>query len=409
MRAYERLLEYVKVKTPSSEENMETPSSSYQFELAERLVGEMKELGIEDAAVDGKCYVYGTIPATEGYENSPSLGFIAHMDTVSDSCENEIHPIITENYDGGEITLGTSGLILNPKEFPHLAELKGRTLITSDGTTILGADDKAGIAEILTMIERIQTEKLPHGTICVAFTPDEEIGMGAEHFDLEQFGAEYAYTLDGDSEGEIQYENFNACKAEFEVKGFNVHPGEGKDTMINASLVAMEINNCLPSMETPRGTEDYEGFYHLIKINGSCERAELVYIVRDHDADKFAQKQQKLKEIADVMNQKYGEGTVDLQIKEQYRNMAEKIRPCYHLIENAKKACENVGIVPKIQPIRGGTDGARLSFMGLPCPNLGTGGYAFHGPYEHITVEGMDKSVEILMELVKIYGIIKKE
>ena len=409
MKAWERLINYVTVRTPSDEESETVPSSVCQFDLARKLEKEMKELGLTEVVLDDKCYLYGKLPATEGKENIPAIGFIAHMDTVSDFCDHEIHPIITENYDGGELTLGTSGLILNPKEFPHLAELKGRTLITSDGTTILGADDKAGIAEILTMIERIQTEKLPHGTICVAFTPDEEIGMGAEHFDLEQFGAEYAYTLDGDSEGEIQYENFNACKAEFEIRGFNVHPGEGKDTMINASLVAMEINNCLPSMETPRGTEDYEGFYHLIKINGSCERAELVYIVRDHDADKFAQKQQKLKEIADAMNQKYGEGTVDLQIKEQYRNMAEKIRPCYHLIENAKKACENMGIVPKIQPIRGGTDGARLSFMGLPCPNLGTGGYAFHGPYEHITVEGMDKSVEILMELVKIYGIIKKE
>ena len=409
MKAWERLINYVTVRTPSDEESETVPSSVCQFDLARKLEKEMKELGLTEVVLDDKCYLYGKLPATEGKKEIPALGFIAHMDTVSDFCDHEIRPMVTKNYDGGDLVLGTSGLVLSPKEFPHLTGLKGRTLLTSDGTTILGADDKAGIAEILTMIERIQTEKLPHGTICVAFTPDEEIGMGAEHFDLEQFGAEYAYTLDGDSEGEIQYENFNACKAEFEIRGFNVHPGEGKDTMINASLVAMEINSCLPSMETPRGTEDYEGFYHLIKISGSCERAELIYIVRDHDADKFAQKQQKLKEIADVMNQKYGEGTVDLQIREQYRNMAEKIRPCYHLIENAKKACENVGIAPKVQPIRGGTDGARLSFMGLPCPNLGTGGYAFHGPYEHITVEGMDKSVEILMELVKIYGIIKKE
>ena len=369
MRAYERLLEYVKVKTPSSEENMETPSSSCQFELAERLVEEMKELGIEDAAVDGKCYVYGTILATEGYENSPSLGFIAHMDTVSEFTENPIHPVLHENYDGQNLVFDEGGRVLDTVLFPHLKNLKGRTLITSD----------------------------------------EEIGRGADHFDVEGFAADFAYTVDGGAEGEIEYENFNACEAVFKIQGVNVHPGSAKGIMVNAGAVGCEIQMMLPVEETPEQTEGYEGFYHLIKISGSCERAELIYIVRDHDADKFAQKQQKLKEIADAMNQKYGEGTVDLQIKEQYRNMAEKIRPCYHLIENAKKACENVGIVPKIQPIRGGTDGARLSFMGLPCPNLGTGGYAFHGPYEHITVEGMDKSVEILMELVKIYGIIKKE
>ena len=350
MRAYERLLEYVKVKTPSSEENMETPSSSCQFELAERLV--------------------------EGYENSPSLGFIAHMDTVSEFTENPIHPVLHENYDGQNLVFDEGGRVLDTVLFPHLKNLKGRTLITSDGTTILGADDKAGIAEIMTMAEYVLRSDVPHGKICLAFTPDE---------------------------------NFNACEAVFKIQGVNVHPGSAKGIMVNAGAVGCEIQMMLPQEETPEQTEGYEGFYHLIKISGSCERAELIYIVRDHDADKFAQKQQKLKEIADAMNQKYGEGTVDLQIKEQYRNMAEKIRPCYHLIENAKKACENVGIVPKIQPIRGGTDGARLSFMGLPCPNLGTGGYAFHGPYEHITVEGMDKSVEILMELVKIYGIIKKE
>lgn len=404
MRAYERLLEYVKIKTPSDENSDSTPSSSCQFELAERLVEEMKELGIENAEVDSKCYVYGTIPATEGYEKCPGLGFIAHMDTVAEFTEHEIHPVLHKNYDGNSLTFDEGGRMLDTALFPHLKKLAGRTLITGDGTTILGADDKAGIAEIMTMAEQILQNDIPHGKICIAFTPDEEIGRGADAFDVKRFGADFAYTVDGGAEGEIEYENFNACEAVFEVRGVNVHPGSAKGIMINAAAVACEIQMMLPQEETPEQTEGYEGFYHLIRLNGSCEKAELVYIVRDHDADKFAQKQQKLKEIVTAMNHKYGEDTVRLQIREQYRNMAEKIRPCFHLIENAKKACEQVGVVPKVQPIRGGTDGARLSFMGLPCPNLGTGGYAFHGPYEHITAEGMDKSTAILVELVKQYS-----
>lgn len=404
MRAYERLLEYVKIKTPSDETNDSTPSSTCQFELAERLVEEMKELGIEDAAVDSKCYVYGTIPATEGYEKCPGLGFIAHMDTVAEFTEHEIHPVLHKNYDGNSLTFDEGGRMLDTALFPHLKKLAGRTLITGDGTTILGADDKAGIAEIMTMAEQILQNNMPHGKLCIAFTPDEEIGRGADAFDVERFGADFAYTVDGGAEGEIEYENFNACEAAFEIRGVNVHPGSAKGIMINAAAVACEIQMMLPQEETPEQTEGYEGFYHLIRLNGSCEKAELVYIVRDHDADKFEQKKQKLAEIAASMNQKYGADTVKLQIKEQYRNMAEKIRPCFHLIEHAKKACENVGVAPKVQPIRGGTDGARLSFMGLPCPNLGTGGYAFHGPYEHITAEGMDKSTAILVELVKQYS-----
>ena len=409
MKAYERLLNYVKVPTPSNEKSGTHPSSECQRVLADQLAEEMKALGVSDVRVEDKCYVYGKIPATKGYEGKTKLGFIAHMDTVSDFADHAVNPIVHENYDGKDLKLADSGRTLEVSVFPHLPSLAGRTLITSDGTTVLGADDKAGVAEIMTLAEALLAGEIPHGPISIGFTPDEEIGEGPDFFDVPGFDAEFAYTVDGGAEGEIEYENFNACEAVFKIQGVNVHPGSAKGIMINAGAVGCEIQMMLPQEETPEQTEGYEGFYHLIKINGSCERAELVYIVRDHDADKFAQKQQKLKEIADAMNQKYGEGTVDLQIKEQYRNMAEKIRPCYHLIENAKKACENMGIVPKIQPIRGGTDGARLSFMGLPCPNLGTGGYAFHGPYEHITVEGMDKSVEILMELVKIYGIIKKE
>ena len=302
------------------------------------------------------------------------------------------------------LALGNSGLVLDPKVFPHLSSLKGRTLITSDGTTILGADDKAGIAEILTMVDRLISENIPHGPISVAFTPDEEIGSGAEYFDIERFGAQFAYTLDGDTEGEIQFENFNACKADFEITGFNVHPGSSKDTMINACLVAMEINSALPSMETPRNTEDYEGFYHLIDMKGNVSHATLHYIVRDHDKNLFEAKKQSLRLIEKNMNEKWGEGCVTLTITNQYQNMSEIIKDCPHLIENAKKACEKTGVAPLVLPIRGGTDGCQLSFRGLPCPNLGTGGHAYHGPYEHITVEGMNLSVDVIVELVKLYS-----
>lgn len=404
MNAHERLLNYVVVRTPSDENSETVPSSTCQFDLARILEKEMKELGLTDVQLDESCYLYGKLPATPGYENKDSIGFIAHMDTVSDFCDGDIHPVITENYNGEDLVLGDSGRILSVQNFPHLKELKGRTLITTDGTTVLGADDKAGIAEILTMVERLQKENIPHGPICVAFTPDEEIGTGASHFNVEQFGAKYAYTLDGDTEGEIQYENFNACKAVFDITGFNVHPGSSKDTMINASLVAMEINQMLPGMETPRGTEDYEGFYHLMSMSGEVASAQLNYIVRDHSADFFEARKNTLRLIEKNLNEKWGEGTVKLTITEQYKNMAEIIDGCMHLIDNAKKACELAGVTPLVLPIRGGTDGCQLSYMGLPCPNLGTGGHAYHGPYEHITIEGMDKSVDVIIELVKLYA-----
>ena len=326
------------------------------------------------------------------------------MDTVADFCDHDIVPVLTENYSGEAMEIGKSGLILSPETFPHLASLKGRTLITSDGTTVLGADDKAGIAEILTMIERVQAENIPHGKLCVAFTPDEEIGTGAAHFNVEEFGADYGYTMDGDTEGEIQYENFNACKACFDIKGFSVHPGSSKDTMINASLVAIEINNMLPGCETPRGTEEYEGFYHLVSMSGECGSAQLNYFVRDHSKELFEARKRTLQLIEKDLNEKWGEGTVTLTITDQYKNMAEIIAGCMHLIDNAKAACEAADVTPLIIPIRGGTDGCQLSFKGLPCPNLGTGGHAYHGPYEHITVEGMDKSVDVMMELVKLYA-----
>lgn len=404
MKAYERLLKYVVVRTPSDENSETVPSSQCQFDLAKILEAEMKELGLKDVHLDDQCYLYGNLPATAGYEDKPAIGFIAHMDTVADFCDHDIVPVLTENYSGEAMEIAESGLILSPETFPHLASLKGRTLITSDGTTVLGADDKAGIAEILTMIERVQKENVPHGKLCVAFTPDEEIGTGASHFNVKEFGADYAYTMDGDTEGEIQYENFNACKACFDIKGFNVHPGSSKDTMINASLVAIEINNMLPGCETPRGTEEYERFYHLVSMSGECASAQLNYIVRDHDKNLFEARKKTLSLIAKDLNEKWGEGTVTLTITEQYKNMAEIIAGCMHLIDNAKIACEAADVTPLVIPIRGGTDGCQLSFKGLPCPNLGTGGHAYHGPYEHITVEGMDKSVDVMMELVKLYA-----
>ena len=404
MRAYERFLTYAAIRTPSDENSTTSPSSKCQFELADLLKDEMLAIGIADAHVTEYCYVYGTIPATPGLESKPKIGFIAHMDTVSDYCDHDIKPIVHENYDGGDLALGTSGRTLSVKDFPHLPSLKGRTLITTDGTTVLGADDKAGIAEIMTMAERLIKENIPHGTICIAFTPDEEVGAGTAHFDVEKLGADFAYTLDGDSEGEIQYENFNACKADFEITGFGVHTGSSKDTMINACLVAMEINQMLPGCETPRGTEDYEGFFHLTNMSGDVTSAELHYIIRDHDKDYFEMRKNTLRLIEKDLNAKWGEGTVKLTITEQYKNMSEIIAGCMHLIENAKQACVNANVAPQILPIRGGTDGCQLSFKGLPCPNLGTGGHAYHGPYEHITVEGMDQATDIVLELVKIYA-----
>ena len=403
MKAYERLLSYVKVFTPSSEATGTSPSTQYQFDLARLLVQELKKLGVEDADVDEHCYVYGHIPATKGYESRKKLGFIAHMDTVSDFCDHPVNPVVTPDYDGGDLTLGTSGRILSPKMFPHLSSLKGRTLITSDGTTILGADDKAGIAEIMTMIEHLNNANIAHGQISVAFTPDEEIGMGADNFDVKKFDADYAYTLDGDTEGEIQFENFNAGRAVVEFTGVNVHPGSSKDTMVNAALVAMEFNSMLPAADTPRNTEDYEGFFHLDAINGNVSTAMLDYIIRDHDAASYDYRVKMMEHITKILNEKWGEGTVKLTITEQYRNMKEIINACMELIDCATAACKECGIPALITPIRGGTDGARLSFMGLPCPNLGTGGHAFHGPYEHITVEGMDIAVEVGLKIIKLF------
>lgn len=404
MRAYERFLNYVKIHTTSDENSNTTPSTRRQFDLAEILAEEMKKLGVKDVRVDENCYVYGAIPATPGYEDKPAIGLIAHLDTAPDFCGEHVNPQIYRNYNGEDVTLGDSGKVLSVKTFPHLKELKGRTLITTDGTTLLGADDKAGIAEIMTVAEELLKGTMPHGKICIAFTPDEEVGSGADKLDIPAFGAQYAYTADGGCENEIVYENFNASEAVFKIRGFNIHPGEARNKMINAALVGMEINSMLPNLETPAHTELYEGFFHLCEMEGTVENATLQYIIRDHSAASFEARENTLRHIETIMNEKYGQGTVKLEIHEQYRNMIEKVAPCMQLVDYAKDAIRELGMEPNTDPIRGGTDGAQLSFRGLPCPNLGTGGYAFHGPYEHITAEGMDTAVHVMLGILKRFA-----
>ena len=408
MDAVNRFLQYVKIATQSDGSNDRTPSSEIQRDLGTKLADELIRIGAENVVCDEFCYVYGFFPATPGFENAPALGFIAHMDTAPDFNGFNVNPRIVENYDGGDIKLGESGRVLSPKNFPHLESKKGKTLIVTDGTSLLGGDDKAGAAEILTAVDELIKSGAPHGKICVAFTPDEEIGRGADKFDVERFVAKYAYTVDGGDVTEMEYETFNAAAAVFEVHGFNVHPGASKDTMINASLVAMEIDSMLPPKETPRDTTGYEGFFHLCSMEGNVEKARLEYIVRDHSDEKFELRKALLKVIEAKINQKYGEGTVVLIVRDQYRNMEQVIRGEFHLVENALAAMRETGLEAKTQPVRGGTDGSRLSFMGLPCPNLGTGVYAMHGPYEHAVVEEMLASVEVIKKLIGKYSVFGK-
>ena len=403
MRAYERLLRYVKIYTTSDPDSTSHPTTARQFDLAGILETELKELGLADAHVDEHGYVYATLPATPGYEAAKGLGFIAHMDTAPDASGENVKPQIHENYDGGDVVLPGTGAVLSPRQFPFLSGLRGQTLITTDGTTLLGADDKAGIAEIMTMLETLRQENRPHGKLCIAFTPDEEVGQGADLFDVEGFGAAYAYTVDGDVAGEISYENFNAAAAFVTVKGFSVHPGSAKNAMINAQNVAIEFHNALPAFERPETTENREGFYHLCSMEGDVSGAKLGYIIRDHSAANFNCRKETMRHIAAILNEKYGEGTVTLEIRDSYFNMIEKIEPHFHLVENARKAIRAAGLEPVEPPVRGGTDGASLSFKGLPCPNLGTGGFNYHGPCEGITVEAMDKATEILLNLADIY------
>ena len=402
MRVEERLLKYVSYWTTSDEECRQIPSSERQFELGKVLEQELRDLGLEKVTLTDHCYVYGLLPATKGYADKPAVGFISHMDTAPDFSGKDVKPQIIPDYDGNDVLLKGSGTYLKVSNFPTLKTLKGRTLITTDGTTLLGADDKAGVAEIMTAVEQIITEKIPHGDIWIGFTPDEEVGSGADLFDLDYFKAKFAYTVDGDYEGEVAYENFNAASASFEIKGVNVHPGEAKDIMINAALAGCEIASLLPENETPAHTEGREGFYHLTEFSGDIAHAKVNYIVRDHDKATFEKRLDTLRGIEKKMNEKYHADTVKLNIQHSYSNMLEVIEKNEYVVAIAKKAIKNVGLEPVSRPVRGGTDGARLSFMGLPCPNLGTGGYGFHGPFEHISVEGMDTAVSVIKEIVKI-------
>lgn len=407
MTLLERFIEYCKIWTTSDErvENR-TPSTERQFDLARVLEAQLKELGAQDVVLDEYCYVYAKLPATPGCEKAPALGFVAHMDTA-EFCGENVKPRILENYDGGPV-LYDNGLVLDPREHTHLPGFAGRTLIVTSGDTLLGADDKAGVAEIMELCRRLLEEPRPHGPVCIAFCPDEEIGGGTRMFNIPQFGADFAYTVDGGMEGEINWECFNAAAAHIDIVGKSIHPGEAKDKMVNAAVLATEINLMLPRAARPEHTEGYEGFFGLMHMEGSVEKASLDYIVRDHDPAKFDEKQDCLRHIVKTVNERCGEGTATLSLKEQYRNMREALAGCGHLIENAQKAAELAGVTPFVEAIRGGTDGAQLSYKGLPCPNLGTGGFCFHGPLEHISLEGMEKVVKILENLVDIYAKVEK-
>ncbi len=404
VRAYERLLRYAVINSTSHEDLEGTPTGEGEFELARLLATEMEALGMTDVFVDEHAYTYGFLPPTPGYELKKAIGFIAHLDTVDDCGGTDTHPQVIKNYDGNPIPLGTSGRILDPQAFPHLKECLGKTILTTDGTSVLGADDKAGIAEIMTLCQRLINDGIPHGKICVCFTPDEEIGHGAALLDLEKFGADLAYTVDGSVPGEIEYETFNAAAARLTAHGISVHPGDARGKMINAMKVIMEANAMLPDQEVPERTQDREGFYHLTGARGSVSEASADYILRDHDAAKIAERKQKMQEIARALNEKYGDGTVTCVIKDQYRNMAEVMADYPEVIDAARKAIQASGLTPSSRPVRGGTDGAQLSFRGLPCPNLGTGGYAYHGFYEYAVAEEMDRCVEILLQLVREYA-----
>lgn len=396
MNVEDRLLNYVRFWTTSDETNTQIPSSEREFELGHALMLELKQMGLSNVTLTDHCYVYALLPATPGMESKKAIGFIAHMDTAPDFSGKDVKPQIIPDYDGNDVLLKGNNTWLRVSDFPHFSNLKGRTLITTDGTTLLGADDKAGIAEILTAVEELISDGTPHGDIWIGITPDEEVGAGADLFDLNLFGADYAYTVDGDYEGEVAYENFNAACAIFHIRGVNVHPGEAKNIMVNASLIGCEIVSRLPETEIPALTEGREGFYHLTDMSGNVAHAQLSLIVRDHDKDIFESRLNLLRTLEVEMNQKYGAGTVELEIIHSYENMISVIEQQMYIVDLARNAISSAGLIPISRPVRGGTDGARLSFMGLPCPNLGTGGYGFHGPYEHITVEGMQNAVKII-------------
>lgn len=400
----ERFLKYVSFDTQSSEESETYPSTDKQLVLLRHLADEMRVLGLQDVTTDQYGYTMGTIPATAGYENAPVVGFIAHVDTSPDMSGKDVKPRISENYDGGDIVLNGQ-LTMKVADFPELKEFVGHTLIHTDGTTLLGADDKAGVAEIMSAAEYlIAHPEIAHGKIRIGFTPDEEVGRGVDHFDVKAFGADFAYTVDGGFEGELEYENFNAAGAKIEIQGRNVHPGYAKNKMINAIEVACELNGMLPAWERPEHTEGYEGFYHCVGLNGTVEKASVSYIIRDHDAEKFEQKKIYMWNCVDLLTKKYGEGVLKLTLKDQYFNMRKMVEPHPQVIDKALEAMRMADVEPLVQPIRGGTDGARLSFMGLPCPNLFTGGMNFHGKFEYVSLTTMHKAMQTVINLAQLWA-----
>jgi len=399
-----RFLRYVSVDTQSNEESETQPSAAKEWNLLKMLLEELQTLGVE-ASLDEYGYVMATLPSNLD-KDVPAVGFIAHVDTAPDASGADVKPQIIENYDGGAIDLkGVPGLQLKPEEFPEMLHFVGQTLITTDGTTLLGADDKAGVAEIMTAVQYlVEHPEVKHGKICIGFTPDEEIGRGVVKFDVSRFGADYAYTMDGGEIGELEFENFNAASAKIHIQGRNVHPGNAKGKMKNAILIGQELNSLLPVDQRPEYTEGYEGFFHLISFKGAVEEADFAYIIRDHDRAKFEAKKVLIQQVTDFINTKYGEGTATLVLKDQYYNMREQVEPHYFIIEKAIKAMEMAGIKPKIQPIRGGTDGANLSFKGLPCPNIFAGGLNFHGKMEYVPLQSMEKAAEVILNLIKLFA-----
>lgn len=399
-----RFTTYVKIDTQSNEESDTTPSTPGQWDLLKLLEQELKEIGLDEVELDENGYLFATLPANTD-KNVPTIGFLAHVDTATDFTGKNVKPQIVENYDGGEIILNKEkNIVLSPEQFPSLNKYIGQTLITTDGTTLLGADDKAGVAEIMTAMNYlVQHPEIKHGTIRVAFTPDEEIGRGPHKFDVKRFNAKYAYTMDGGPLGELEYETFNAAAAKITIKGNNIHPGSAKNKMVNSLKIAMELNALLPADEAPEHTEGYEGFYHLLQMNGDVEETKLYYIIRDHDRDKFEGKKQHLTNIVEELNEKYDQGTLTLDLNDQYYNMKEKIEENIEVFEYAKEALERLNIEPKITPVRGGTDGAQLSYMGLPTPNIFAGGENMHGKFEYVSVETMEKATQVIIEIAKIY------
>lgn len=399
----DRFLRYVSIDTQSCEESQSQPSTAKQFDLLRVLLEDLKALGVE-AELDEYGYVMGKIPSNvEG--NVPKIGFIAHVDTSPDASGADIKPQIIEKYDGGDIALrGVKGLSLKPSEFPELLAHKGETLITTDGTTLLGADDKAGVAEIMDAVQYVMNHpEFKHGEIRVAFTPDEEIGRGVAKFDVKKFDADYGYTMDGGEVGELEFENFNAAAANVHIQGRNVHPGYAKGKMLNAIRIGIELNGLLPVDQKPEYTEGYDGFFHLISFNGTVEEADFSYIIRDHDMAKYEQKKEEIKRCVRIINERYGEGVASVEVKHQYYNMRKQVEPHYHIVEKAIKAMEMEGIKPKVQPIRGGTDGANLSFMGLPCPNIFAGGLNFHGKMEFVSLQSMEKATKVIQNILTLF------